>query len=440
MKYRSIPYDPSTINDDDDVYASSFGPLLSTNSSLKYDISIVEKSDPEFSCQDDQEVTSAVSETKEYLIDLAVFFPDLLSRGIGDDDSLMKDDINIIDDYSCEFVLEGSGFKGNQIIIVVPVIAAQKIFNHTNGKSSLLTVKEIPTSIIDGELVSSIISFEPSGVVFTTTTATEDEEKVDGDGGRVDRKDCIIVTIPTMMTWEGNVELTPIDIINDLKVLSKDHEDDKHWRAAFDKTDKDFNGVITVNHNDCESRINATFVVEHFSCYAFCSIFSLFRKSAYALCAISKGDSDLSRHVDSSSFKIQCCVCKDDPDLDSNSIDQKCYFIVQSIHWKTIYRNHMHASFHFTSIEDNANSYYLRPMEKDTKVEITDVCQSYFPDFHRNLGWYTLVKGRQDLRLRSHIELTINGKRITTPLIIEIPVTCEEVVSKTSAVNWLVTT
>jgi hypothetical protein len=382
---------------------------------MKYSIPVVEKSDPELSCLDDQvSSTTCMSETKEYIIDLALYFPDLKSRGIGDDN---------INDYSCEFVLHGSGFKGNQIVIVVSVTAAQKIFNHSNRKSSILSVKEIPTSIIDGELLSSIISFEPSGVVFTTT-ATEEEH-----GGRVDRKDCIIVTIPTMMTWEGNVELNRKDVINNLKVLSKDHEDDKYWRAAFDGTEMDFNGVITVNPNDGESRITPTFVVDHFSCFALGSFTSLFRKTAYALCAISKGDSELSRHVDSSSFKIQCCVCKDDPALDSISIEQKCYFIVQSIHWKTIYSNHMHANFHFTSYENTGNQYSLRPMEKDTKVEITDVCQSYVPDFHRNLGRYTLTKGSVDLRLRSHIELTINNKPIFTPLIIEIPMPFEEVVS-----------
>lgn len=390
---------------------------------MKYSIpAVIEKSDPELSCLDDQ-VSLSMSETKkEYIIDLALYFPDLKSRGIGDSPLIKDDTIDNINDYSCEFVLHGSGFKGNQIVIVVSVTAAQKIFNHSNRKSSILSVKEIPTSIIDGELVSSIISFEPSGVVFTT--ATEEEH-----GGRVDRKDCIIVTIPTMMTWEGNAELNRKDVINNLKVLSKDHEDDKYWRAAFDGTKMDFNGVITVNPNDGESRITATFVVDHFSCFAIGSFSSLlFRKSAYALCAISKGDSELSRHVDSSSFKIQCCVCKDDPDLDSISIEQKCYFIVQSIHWKTIYSNHMHANFQFTSYEDTENNYSLKPMEKNTKVEIKDVSQSYVPDFHRNLGWYTLIKGSVDQRLRSHIELTINNKPIATPLIIEIPMPFEEVV------------
>ena len=403
MEYQYLSYD----------IAERYEPALSVEDSfLRYVIPFVEKRNLQSFSLDDY-VTSAISETKEYFIDLADFFPDLLSRGISDD-SLMKK--HGIDDYSCEFVLHGSGFNGNHIIIVVSVTAAQKIFNHTNRKSSVLIVKEIPTNI-DGELVSSIISFEPSGVVFTSWM-----------DGRVDRKSCIIVTIPTMMTWEGNVELNRKDVINNLKVLSKGHEVDKHWITAFDRNKMDFNGVITVNPNDCQSRITATFVVDHFSFFAFGSLQNLFRKSAYVLCAIRKEDSD------SSSFKIQCCVCKDDPDLDSNLIDQKCYYIVQSIHWKTIYRNHMHAIFHFTSIEDNVNGYYLRPMEKDTKVEITDVCQRFVPDFHRNLGWYNLVKGSQDLRLRSHIELTINGKQITTPLIIEIPVTCEEVVSKTSAV------
>lgn len=422
VKYRSISYDPATTIDDDiHVHASSFDQPLSADTFMKYNIPVVEKSDSELSCLDDQ-VSSAMCETKEYLIDLALYFPDLKSRDICND-PLIKDDIENSNDYSCEFVLHDSGFKGNQIVIVVSVTAAQKIFNHSNRKSSILSVKEIPTSRIDGELLSSIISFEPSGVVFTTT-ATEEEHS-----GRVDRKDCIIVTIPTMMTWEGNVELNRKDVINNLKVLSKDHEDDKNWRAAFDGTEMDFNGVITVNPNDGESRMTATFVVDHFSCFVIGSISSLFRKTAYALCAISKGDVELSRHVDASSFKIQCSVCKDDPDLDSISIEQKCYYIVQSIHWKTIYSNHMHANFHFTSYEDTGNHYSLRPREKDTKVEITDVCQSYIPDFHRNLGWYTLIKGSVDLRLRSHIELTINNKPIATPLIIEIPMPFEEVVS-----------
>ena len=416
VKYRSISYDPATTIDDDvHVHASLSDQPLSAGTFMKYNIPVVEKRDSELSCLDDQ-VSSAMCETKEYLIDLALYFPDLRNRVICDG-LLMKDDIDNINDYSCEFVLHDSGFKGNQIVIVISVTAAQKIFNHSNRKSSILSVKEIPTSIIDGKLLSSIISFEPSGVVFTTT-ATEEEHS-----GRVDRKDCIIVTIPTMMTWEGNVELNRKDVINNLKVLSKDHEDDKNWRAAFDGTVMDFNGVITVNPNDGESRITATFVVDHFSCFAIGSFSSLFRKTAYALCAISKGD------VYSSSFKIQCSVCKDDPVLDSISIEQKCYFIVQSIHWKTIYSNHMHANFHFTSYEDTGNHYFLRPMEKDTKVEITDVCQSYIPDFHRNLGWYTLIKGSVDLRLRSHIELTINNKPIATPLIIEIPMPFEEVVS-----------
>jgi len=388
-----------------------------SDSFLKYNsIPVVKKSDNEISYVDEDQGAFTTPESKEYLIDLALYYPELLIDDIDNDPLLKQDGVM---DYSCEFALQGSGFKGNEIIIVIPAAAALKIFNHTNRQSSLLTVKEIPTSI-DGEFVSSIISFEPSGVVFTTPMKEED--------GRLDRKDCLIVTIPTMMTWEGNVELASMDIISNLELLGKDHEDDKQWRVAFDRAESDFNGVIAVNPNDGKSRITATFVVDHFSCYVFGSISSLFRKSAYALCAIRKGDSELSRYKDSSSFKIQCCVCKDDPNL-LTIIEDKCYFVVQAIHWKTIYSNHMHANFLFTSYEDTSIGYYLTPLENDTKVEITDVCEKYFPDFNRNLGRYKLVKGTDDLRMRSHIKLTVNGKLVPTVLIIEIPLPVEEVVS-----------
>ena len=349
-----------------------------------------------------------VLKTNEYLIDLAKYFSQVIIDDINSD--LLEESVT---DFCCEFLLQDSGYQGKEVIITIPYAAAQKIINHNNRASSLLTVKEIQTGI-NGDLLSNIISFEPSGVVFSR--AMED--------GGLDRKDCILVSIPTVMTWEGNEELNRSYVLTNLEVVTKHHENDDHWQPCFDqnKSGDDFNGVLDINRNDGESRIIATFIVDHFSCFSTRSSSSLFRRSAYALCAIRIDDGERSFHNKSSFFNIQCCVCEDDPYL-STIIAEKCHYVVQPIHWKTMLWDHLHAKFQLTSYEEIVKGYHLLPVQgANTNVEITDVVKEYVPDFNRNLGRYSLMKESEDLRLRSHIELSVNKKFVLNRLIIEIPV------------------
>ena len=132
--------------------------------------------------------SNSSSYASEYQIDLASYFR--LSDSTIDESSQAT--INIDDDV-CEFTLQGSGFEDHEIKVVVSIGAAMKIFEHTERKSAMLTIKEIQipstTDSKDAGLMTSILSFEPSGVVFS-------DDSVDGE---LSSGDYITVTTPTLM-------------------------------------------------------------------------------------------------------------------------------------------------------------------------------------------------------------------------------------------------
>jgi hypothetical protein len=88
-----------------------------------------------------------------------------------------------------------------------------KIYKHTERKSAMLTIKEIQSpSTIDSKdagLMTSILSFEPSGVVFS-------DDSVDGE---LSSGDYITVSTPTLMTWDANLQLNAGDVSDALSVV-----------------------------------------------------------------------------------------------------------------------------------------------------------------------------------------------------------------------------
>ena len=123
----------------------------------------------------------------EYQIDLASYFR-LTDTSVESSQAPIN-----IDDDVCEFTLQGSGLEDHEIKVVVSFRAALKIYEHTDRTSAMLTIKEIQipstTDSKDAGLMTSVLSFEPSGVVFSN-------DSVDGE---LSSGDFITVTTPTLM-------------------------------------------------------------------------------------------------------------------------------------------------------------------------------------------------------------------------------------------------
>ncbi len=187
----------------------------------------------------------------EYQIDLASYFP--LS-----DTTVQSSQVPInIDDDVCEFTLQGSGLEDHKIKVVVSFRSAMKIYEHTERTSAILTIKEIQipssTHSKDADLMTSILSFEPSGVVFS-------DDSVDGE---LSSGDYITVTTPTLMTWDANWTLDADEVSDALSVVSKKNEEDDVWQSC--QYGKDFNGIIDINKKKADTRIIATYALKHFS-------------------------------------------------------------------------------------------------------------------------------------------------------------------------------
>ncbi len=153
--------------------------------------------------------TLVLSYALEYQIDLASYFR-LSDTTVESSQAPIN-----IDDAVCEFTLQGSGLEDHEIKVAVSIRAALKIYKRTERKSAMLTIKEIQvpstTDSKDAGLVTSILSFEPSGVVFS-------EDSVDGE---LSSGDYITVTTPTLMTWDGNWTLNADEVSDALSVVSK---------------------------------------------------------------------------------------------------------------------------------------------------------------------------------------------------------------------------
>jgi hypothetical protein len=165
-----------------------------------------------------------------------------------------------IDDDVCEFTLQGSGLEDNEIKVIVSFRAAMKIYEQVERKSAMLTIKEIQipstTDSKDAGLMTSVLSFEPSGVVFS-------EDPVDGE---LSSGYFITVTTPTLMTWDANWTLDADDVSDALSVVLKENEGDDVWQTCH--YGKDFNGIIDINKKKADTRIIATYALKHFSFFS----------------------------------------------------------------------------------------------------------------------------------------------------------------------------
>jgi len=228
--------------------------------------------------------------------------------------------------------------------MVVSIGAALKIYEH-NHRSAVLTIKEIhvpSTDAKDAGLMTSVLSFEPCGVVFSD----------DSGDGQLSSGDYITVTTPTLMTWDANWTLDADEVSDALSVVWKENEGDDVWQTC--QYGKDFNGIIDINKKKADTRIIATYCIKHFC------VFSCFRritgltKQAYALCVMSKGD------IKSKIFNIQCIICYEHP-CRSPSIVENCFSAYQDFAFYGDPADLIPAEFIFTEYKNVDSDYHLKP-------------------------------------------------------------------------------
>ena len=336
----------------------------------------------------------------EYQIDLSSYFR--LPDNTVEESSQAP--INIDDDV-CEFTLQGSGLEGNEVKVVVSIRAALKIYEH-NHRSAVLTIKEIhipSTDAKDADLMTSVLSFEPSGVVFS-------DDSVDGE---LSSGDYITVTTPTLMTWDANWTLDADEVSDALSVGWKENEGDDVWQTC--QYGKDFNGIIDINKKKADTRIIATYCIKHF-CF-----FSCFRKitgltkQAYALCVMSKGD------IKSKIFNIQCIICYEHP-CRSPSIVDNCFSAYQDFSFYGDPADLIPAEFIFTEYKNEDSGYHLKPSKNDTKVIVQTILPKYeyISSLIVNAGSYNLTKGSYDEGVRARIALKPNKLKAPNSLKINV--------------------
>jgi len=177
----------------------------------------------------------------EYQIDLISYFPEInveYQEAAG-----VKSESNM--NHKIKFILHGSGYDNAEVQLIVSLEAARKIY----AVDRLLIIKEIQSPIFgmqDNDWASSILSFEPSGVVFG-------------------KEDCLIVITPTLMTWKDNDQIHEQELLDALTLASKDKESGT-WSPCYYSVDK-FYGVIGINEKNLNTRIVVAYVLEHFSVF-----------------------------------------------------------------------------------------------------------------------------------------------------------------------------
>ena len=326
--------------------------------------------------------------------------------------------INDIDDDVCEFTLLGSGLEDNEVKVVVSIGAALKIYEHNHRASAVLTIKEIhiPSTIDskDTGLMTSVLSFEPSGVVFS-------DDSVDGE---LNRGDYITVTTPTLMTWDANWTLNADEVSDALSVVSKKNEGDDVWQAC--QYGKDFNGIIDINKKKANTRIIAKYTLKHFSLKAL----KLFKKllgydvnspkqvykQYYAVCALSKADCMLGE------YKVQCAICEEDPSRSKHLIDTN-HIVVHHIYCREDSQI-LPQQFLFTEFED------LKVIG-DTRVVVSELVKTFSPNFNRNVGCYRQEVVSVQHFWRARIEFA------DTTLWISVPVEMNLLVSYNVQLNYI---
>ena len=191
---------------------------------------------------------------KEYQIDLITYFPEIdveYHKVAG-----VKSESNM--NHEIKFILHGSGFDDAEVQLIVSLEAARKIY----AVAPLLIIKEIQSPMFgmqDNDWASSILSFEPSGVVFS-------------------HEDCLIVITPTLMTWKDNDQIYEQELLDALTVASRDEKSGIWSRCSYN--DHNFHGVIGINEKDLNTRIVVAYVLEHFSAFRVAIVALLFASQA----------------------------------------------------------------------------------------------------------------------------------------------------------------
>ncbi len=349
---------------------------------------------------------SGSSYVPEYQIDLASYFR--LSDTTIDESSPAT--INNIGNDVCEFTLQGSGLEDNEIKVVVSIRAAIKIYKHTERTSAMLTIKEIQipstTDSKDAGLMTSVLSFEPSGVVFS-------EDSMDGE---VSSGDFITVTTPTLMTWDANWTLNAdevSDALKHLRVVWKENEGDDVWQTC--QYGKDFNGIIDINKKKADTRIIATYALNHFCLFSLMGGF--FRKQVYALCAMSEDDRN------SETYSIQCSICYENPkrrgwlggDL-CYSINDDCFIASEIIHFDGDLDNLIPVEFIFNEYQSSDHNYHLKPFQIDSRTVFVREIEwkyEYIPKCTKQNCFYHLIKGNHDEGIRTRVKVETNKNKDT---------------------------
>jgi hypothetical protein len=342
----------------------------------------------------------------EYQIDLSSYFR--LSDTIIDESSQAS--INIDDDVFL-FTLQGSGLEDHEVKVVVSIRAAMKIYKHTERKSAILTIKEIQSpSTIDSKdagLMTSILSFEPSGVVFS-------KDSVDGE---LSSGDFITVTTPTLMTWDANWTLDANEVSDALSVVWKENEGDDEWQTC--QYGKDFNGIIDINEKKAESRIVVTYLIKHFCCFSIKSCLGL-KTQAYALCAMDTHDRNLE------TYNIQCSICYEHPkycrwffDLITYPINDDCFIAYQDYSYDGDSADMIPADFMFIEYHSSEHDYHLKPI--DTKVVVQTILwkYKYIPSSFVNVGSYNVTIKSHDEGIRTRI-MVVNKLKAQAPNLLKI--------------------
>ena len=289
------------------------------------------------------------------------------------------------------------------------VFSALKIYEHTERTSAMLTIKEIQipstTDSKDAGLMTSILSFEPSGVVFS-------DDSVDGE---LSSGDYITVTTPTVLTWDANWTLDVDEVSDALSVVWKENEGDDVWQTC--RYGKDFNGIIDISEKNDGTRIIATYALKHFT------LFSLMRwipgmpiKQVYALCAMSEDD----RNKDT--YSIQCSICYEHPehrgwfDGDLCSTINDDYYIAVEIIPFDAESDIIPANFIFNEYHSSDHNYHLTPFEMDSQTVFVNVIEwkyKYIKNFAKQNGFYRLKKGSHDEGIRTRIKIETNKNKDT---------------------------
>ena len=348
----------------------------------------------------------------EYRIDLASYFR-LSDTTFAESPQAP---ININDDVFL-FTLQGSGLEDHEIKVVISFRAALKIYEHTERKSAMLTIKEIQipstTDSKDAGLMTSVLIFEPSGVVFSN----------DAMDGELSSGDYITVSTPTLLTWDANWTLNADEVSDALSkikcVVWKENEGDEKWEDC--QYGKDFNGIIDINKKKADTRIVVAYLIKHFCCFSIRSCLGL-KTQAYALCAMGTHDRN------SDTYNIQCSICYEHPkycrwyfDLITYPINDNCLIAYQDFSFYGDPNDLIPAEFIFTEYKNEGNGYHLIPSKTDATVIVETILPKYeyISSTFVNVGSYNVTIKSHDEGIRTRI-MVVNKLKAQAPNLLKI--------------------